>query len=702
MLAHDTMAEMRTRHPEWIWNRSDTHTFLAPPGSHESFKTIVEPGNSFSPGPETYGVSTWVFSEGELHAPEHLPIDDLTWRFLDGHVPILSCDWRAGPLGIVSRLFTDGDVAMSDVKTYLSVDVRNDGPEPVAASLFIVIRSFGAAGGPIRQLALRDDAVHVNGKPLIYPDPPADAFGAMSYEVTSQDISIPLRNGILPPDQAVDDHSTWASGALEYRLDLEPGQIRTFDLAFHLHADHPMLTWLTPPDRPLGLAGRSEAFADRWRVRSPIDLDVPDPGFAEAFFAQLTHMAMLMVGDAPRVSPLTYPLWWVRDASYVVAALDKGGDHDAAARACRDAVRRDAGTGFGSEADVPGELIWMLTEHALLTGDLAFLEEVYPFIEVKADLLLRMATTDVPLKASHEYCTHEQMLTPVTDLICLPAEDGLIVGRMDHHFPTFWVNGFAWLGLTRAAQAATLLGHDGDRFADGARSILTALKRVAPERFGQNERDVVCALWPTGWGSADDPLIHSVYETWWDRVRCPGSAPHHEPLWTYFEAGEAHNWMLLGRRDRAWAAIDHFLTVHSAPGLYCYPEGERDENSASLLWERTRGWDVMRFVTPNVWTSAELFLLLRDALVREEGDGLVIGSGVPSSWLDHAFLVRMLPTHFGPVSLSYQPGSHGMTVTVDHLPPGGIRLDLDRPVALLVDLRDAAPRVDGVIAGKDS
>jgi hypothetical protein len=690
MLAHDVMAEMRSRHPDWIWNRSDTHTFVAPPGSHESFKTIVEPGNSFSPGPETYGVSTWVYVDDTLYAPERLPLDALPWRFLDGSIPILTSEWRAGPLRITSRLFSDGDVAMSDVRTYLSVEVANEGPAPVAASLHLVIRSFGAAGGPVRELALRDGSVHVNGSPLIVPDRPADAFGAMSYAASGEDISVPLQRGVLPPDQEIVDPSTWASGSLAYRLALDPGQLETADFAFQLHADHPMLTWLRTPVRPLGLATRRDEFARRWRDRSPITLDVPDQRFAEAFFAQLTHMAMLTVGDAPRVSPLTYPLWWVRDAAYIVAALDKGGEHDAAARACRDAVRRDAATGFGSEADVPGELIWMLTEHALLTGDLAYLGEVYPFVEAKADLLLRMATTDVPLKAPHEYCTHEQMLTPVTDLICLPAEDGLIVGRMDHHFPTFWVNGFAWLGLSRAARAASLLGRDGERFSVGAQAIRAALQRAAPERFGQNERDVVSAVWPTGWATPGDPLIRSRFEESWERVRCPDGVPHHEPLWTYFEAGEAHNWMLLGRRDRAWAAIEHFLSVHSAPGLYCYPEGARDENSASLLWERTRGWDRMRFVTPNLWTSAELFLLMRDALIREDGDALVIGSGVPSSWLGHPFAAREFPTHFGPVSLAYRPSGREVVVTLDREPPGGVRLDFDQPTSLVLERRPAA------------
>ncbi len=64
MIEHDVLARMRERHPDWIWHRADTHVFVAVPGTHESFKTTVEPGSSFSPGPGTYGVSTWVFVQG--------------------------------------------------------------------------------------------------------------------------------------------------------------------------------------------------------------------------------------------------------------------------------------------------------------------------------------------------------------------------------------------------------------------------------------------------------------------------------------------------------------------------------------------------------------------------------------------------------------------------------------------------------------
>ena len=166
--------------------------------------------------------------------------------------------------------------------------------------------------------------------------------------------------------------------------------------------------------------------------------------------------------------------------------------------------------------------------------------------------------------------------------------------------------------------------------------------------------------------------MRRVFNAWWNTTRCPNGVYNPERLWTYFPVGEAHNYLLLGQRERAWQTIEWYFANQSAPGTYGWPEGERDENSALLMWQKTRGWDKMRWVTPTGWTLSEMFLLLRDCLVREEGDTLVLGLGVPSGWLDKPFAVANLPTHFGRVSYRYDPAARTVTASVERPPAGGI------------------------------
>ncbi|MGE5557345.1 MAG: hypothetical protein ACM3WV_01895 [Bacillota bacterium] len=674
MLEHADLTAMKAKHPDWIWNRSDTHVILGVPGSIEAFKTPVEPGNSFSPGPGTYAVSSWVYTDGQLHTPEEKPLEDFKHNFTDGYLPVLNSQWHAGRLAVKSSLFTDGNLESSDIKDYLSVSIGNPTSSALECRFYLVIRSFGAAGGPVTSLAWKDDQVYINGSPLIYLREQPTDFGAVSYGETGKDISLYLKEGRLPENQEVRDDSTWASGALEYRLVLEPGQSKKFDFIFHLHAGHWMLNWIKPPEKPYNLDKARSDLQKRWRELLPIKLELPDERFTEAFNAQLTHLYMFTVYNAPRISPISYPLWWLRDGAYVVNALNKGGLHRFGEQACRDIAAVDAFGGFGSEGDAPGEGVWIISEHYLLTRDRDFLHDMYPHIKRKADLIMKMRKAEGPVKIFNEFCIPKCMLDPHNDMLCVKAEDGLIQGRMDGHFPIIWVNSFAYLGLVRAAICAKALGFDGTAYEEEARVLKTAIRKKSEEIFGQNDRDVNCAFWPTGWADKEDLLIRSRFDEFWKNVRCPRGRYTPEPEWTYFEAGQAHNYLFLGQREKAWVSLEMFLSRHTFPGLYTYHEGRSDENS-SMLWQRTRGWDDINYVTPHGWTAAELFLLLRDCLVREDGDALILGSGIPENWRDQAFQARNIPTYFGKVSFAYDPKTKAFEVQMEKAPAGGVKTD---------------------------
>lgn len=684
-LLHLEMAEMRAKHPDWIWNRSDVHVLLGVPTSEEGFKTIVEPGNSFSPGHRSYGVSTWLRVGGTLHAPEEKRIEELRWSFHDGSIPVLESTWMAGPIRVTSRLFTDGDPAAGDIKDHFEVELENTDARAQDFTFYLVLRSFGAAGGPIEKLWLEDGHVRINGGgPVLLPLQAPARFGALSYAESGKDISVLLRAGEFPTATRVEDTSSWASGALEYPVKLAPGEKTTRGFVHHVHGNNWVAFAGTRPltEEPTGPA-RRDAFVRDWRARQSIGLELPDRRFADAFFCQLTHLAMFTVDYEPRISPISYPLWWLRDGSYVLNALNKGGYHAFVEQAVRKAAPKDAFGGFGAEGDGPADGIWLITEHYLLTRSEKFLREMYPHIQRKAELIREMRHATKPVKRHNEYRTPEMQLRAEHTVLCLAAQDGLIRGRMDHHLPVFWINAFSWFALRRAAMAAHVLGVTDTWYEAEAAALRQAMLAKAPSEFGKNDRDPNSAFWPTGWADPADPVIIAAMEKFWSEVRCPNGRHTPEPLWTYFEAGQAHNYLLMGRRDRAWLSIEYFLTQQIAPGLYTYSEGHEDENSC-LQWQRCRGWDHIAFVTPHGWTAAEFFLLLRDCLVREDGETLVIGSGVPASWMTQPFSVKNLPTYFGRVSFDYDPGRPALTVTVEHPPAGGIRSELPQPVQIVV------------------
>jgi hypothetical protein len=67
----------------------------------------------------------------------------------------------------------------------------------------------------------------------------------------------------------------------------------------------------------------------------------------------------------------------------------------------------------------------------------------------------------------------------------------------------------------------------------------------------------------------------------------------------------------------------------------------------------------------HIWAAAEWLMLVRNLFVREEGDGLVIGTGVKLSWLDGAgaeFGPTLTP--HGTLSVGFDRAAAGVNVTL--------------------------------------
>ena len=186
------MGPMREKHPDWIWNRSDTHMFLKIPEANATFATIVEAGNSFSPGPGTYGVSTWITVDGNLYTPEECELSEFIWEFEEKKYPVSNTEWMAGKIRIRSSLFTWQNGDLIDYRDYFRVTLKNEALEEKSLHFDLVVRSFGAAGGPIKSLREKDGIIFVDGAPLIYAEQKGK-FGAISYAETGKDISVFLK-----------------------------------------------------------------------------------------------------------------------------------------------------------------------------------------------------------------------------------------------------------------------------------------------------------------------------------------------------------------------------------------------------------------------------------------------------------------------------------------------------------------------------
>jgi hypothetical protein len=609
--------------PDDPWPRGKGHVVLALPGCPEASKGYHEPGGSFSPSFGSFGVSIWITDNaGKILATgDSLPPDEIQQQLVwltNRKLPAIQTEtpyYRA-------RWSFAGD---SRWQLDLNLPSASD------KKCFVVIRSVGPAGGPVRLLDWHDQQLRINER----------------WSVTSS----PAPATVSVGDEEVENWKVSGSGLNRYVSENGWGFAR-----FELRGSRDWLFTvrdnLLPPTTPLAYSSTQAA----------LELNLPDPKFTNSLNAQVAHLMMGLVNNETRPGdPNNYPLNWLRDGAYSIVALARAGQLDVAKQLCRPFAERDFFGGFGSEADGPGLALWALEEVAAIARDKEFDRWLWPHAQRKAGLILKMLSASGPLREPYSgpivpaHTNRDDL-----DLICDTARDGLIAGRMDWQRPVLFVNAVSYRGLRSAAQLAERLDETAE--ANGWRDRAAELKQAWAKAFdsseADNERTYICGLYPTWIVTDKDAFQNKLAER---RVKSHDDEDRlkDKPLWTYFNVAEAHQWLALGQPEKAWNDLRWFWDHQASPGLFTWWEGSGEENTFHR-WEQSRGWVAPPHVTPHYWTAAEMLLLQLDMLAYLDESGseptLVIGAGIPKEWLDMTMGVKGLSTRLGKVDWEWRKG----------------------------------------------
>ncbi len=634
-------------------NRGRCHVFLGHPLSETCDKTTVEPGNFFSPGVWTCGVSVWVVVDECAYAAELLDEAEVEWHFgedADGLPPVLVSAWPAGPVRVRSRLVQRGCEGAEGCD-FLSVELTAE--EACRATVAVVVKEVGPAGGRIGSISEVAGGLMTNG--------------GLRVRVLNRSCN-PVIDG--------------AAGLLACELDPRPGAVERLDVMAEHGFEDRLFGGAVPRRRPFAAESSEQAFEraqEEWGRALPARVFAPDPRVAAAWERSAFHVLAAMECGLPRISAVNYPIFWMRDCVLVLRALDLIGRADLARTGCDYLAPLTFSGGFGAESDAPGQAIWALTQHARMTRDEGWLRAVHPHLERRARLLMRMRRTTEPMRAMTENRHAIAQMSPGSTILCLPAQNGLIHGRMDWHSPDFFINCWAVSGMRAAAEAARRLGlqEDAAEFDAEAQDWSAALTEHLLPAYA-NDRDPAITPHPSGAIGAESDELRRRFGEWFRAHRLDADGRRlREPEWTYFEAAQIHNALLLGMGAEAWVCLDGMLDDASRPfGVAAWTEGS--PGGTEYLPFRNdpgaRGWldreKACGGAMPHNWTAAEMLCCLRSVFVREEADGLALGLGVPPAWLTPGsrFGVRGMPTERGPVSY---------TVTVDAA--GAPQLDYDGP-----------------------
>lgn len=678
-------------------NRGRMHLFLGEPGDDPGNKTVVEPGCGFSPGLWTCGVYVAIRLGSDLVWPDRLAPDELSFGFdgPGGLPPLLHSRWTVGPrLRVEQRLgqlrAAGGITADICQSTILADDVLD-------AELVVFVRPNGPAGGSIESIdwtaAARTLLVHCSGQAgcepirVVFEAHDRTARVEQSPEgpvaVVSQPLS--LTPGVARQSSFRVLHSVVdtadVSGELRTR-----GQARSVARNIGTHAERVAAV------THLAVAPAFERVQHRWFRSTRVRLFAPDPRVERAWLRSLFHIVAAMDSALPRIAAVAYPVFWIRGCTSILQALDEAARSDLARPGYMHLLDTVFAGPFGPEPDACGLAIHAFTHHAALTGDRAFASQAFPAVATRVRWIERMIQTTRAIKATSSERLSTSAFAPDANLLCYPAEHGMVRGRGVGQ-PPFYINACCIGGLLEAAEMARRLNKH--RLANRWQEQADALELLAAERLLPNvcdDLDAMVAPHPM-------PLLATMRSALRDRLealfRASQSAATSRELsqYPYVHAAQAHNAIRLGMQALAWPVVNALLQQAADNGpidVGVLPEGQPGGPEALPFANAAAGNGWLNPQTadganmPNCWAAAELMHLLRACFVYEEDERLILGAGVPEAWLTPGarFGVANLPTTLGRVSYSVTVADDG-SLEVDYDGPEKRQFVLPRPLRML-------------------
>jgi hypothetical protein len=680
-------------------------------------------------GQGAFSIEPFLFADGKL----------ITWSdvtatpsLAEGYLPIPTVTWTFGSLSLDITAFASGPPGGSVLRARYRV--RNHGAKAKRLRLFLAMRPFqvnpptqflNQPGGvsAIREIAWDGRTALVNGERRVAPATRPSSFGATTFD--GGEISEHLRLGKLPAASKIVDSFGFASGALEWDLEVPAGGKQTVDLLVPLHAPPGIeipgykqtpLPGASKEDRSgKSRTGRSSvardfnpgrqsasdfptalaATARDWHRRlDRVDIHLPLAAgpLVETYKTVLAHILINRDGPALQPGSRSYARTWIRDGSLTSSALLRAGLDDPV----RELIDWFAPYQFSSgkipccvdargadpvpENDSNGEFLFLVAEYWRYTHDRATVEKVWPHVE-KA-----VAYID-ELRAQRR--TDEYRQPPKLRYFGLLPESISHEGYSSHPVHSYWDDFFALTGLKDAADLARDLGKtaeadrcaaDRDEFrADLYASINRVIQEAKIDYIPASADLADCD--PTSTTTAISPggelddlraklppqALERTFEEYWQDIETRKAGDW--KAYTPYELRVVGTLVRMGQPERARELLRLFLADRRPPTWNQWPEVVfKDLRAPNFLGD-----------LPHTWVGSDFIRSFLDLLAyeRDSDQALVLAAGVPDAWIaaPGGVSVRRMPTPWG--LLDYSLAAEGASVRLKvgaglKVPPGGV------------------------------
>lgn len=635
-------------------------------GNPESrYEAIVDPRGLVTPQPNgwEWSLDVWVEVDGVLFLPSRMTDKDVTQKLYE-NLPLVQTQYEPALLRVNQEVFAVQDSGQNDWVIAANT-VENARGDPRTATMYLAVRPFSPEGAAvIDKLEFKSQnetsELWVNGElGAILPTP--KEFGTSDRE--QGDVFFQL--GALNHVPTVSDKTGMATFVAAYSFELRPHTNRVVTAVMPMRktgASSPEAAkWVGPDELPK----LKREFSKQWRalLAQGMTVRVPDDAVQDAFDANKAHLLVLHDGDRITPGPFLYHEFWFRDAAFMLNALGQLGYHAQVKQVLAtipEYIRKDGYVlSQEGEWDSNGQALWLLEQDARLSGDYELLHEMYW-------QMLNMAHW---IDAARQKTKKRGERVPEHGL--LPA--GMSAEHLGPNDYFYWDDWWGLAGLRAASMAAKTFNSPNDEsklraeFDAFTADLDTSLKRAAernhadwmpaaPTRRADSAMVAnLVASYPLGLVPADDPRITATIEELKKIAFVDGAFFHHVGhggFGTYLALHLAGA-QLIQRKSEAWDAL-RFVLANASPtwtwGETIHPQTKRGGHGDGQ----------------HGWAAADVVSFVRNALLFEERDHLVLTAALPDEWVFETATIKVerAATTFGQVGFTLAFGDHNATLVL--------------------------------------
>ncbi len=599
-----------------------------------------------------------------------------------GYLPILRYTYRDGAVRYDITTFADtvpGESATGNSVNFIRVVASNTGPS-TRTSYFTVSFPYTSAKSQRSPCNL---VSHRFGRPVTAGSPGDYSQPGISFDphwVYGFQHDLAVRSGAIVYEfPTVPEPSLWVTQNLRYSkpqaVDVSPGTpVLSVRYELHLQPGASQTLVFKMPVRPIAVSHAAElqelesahfdtAFRQTealWenRLNRGLQISLPEKEVTNTFKANLIYdmMAREHVGGdyIQTVNDLQYHAFWLRDGSHIMNAYDETGHLNLVRESLPFFLRFQKPDGVflsqSGQYDGWGQALWTFGRYYQFSHDRAYAERVFPAV-VRAVHWLERAREEDPLQ-----------IIPAAN----PNDD-------EFHEKAYVTGHNLWAlaGLKEAIVLAKAVGTEGEvhEFQQDYKNYHEVLFRLL-DKIGSRDGNYIPpgidiqggqdwgnmnVLYPEMLVSPKNPLVTGTLR----HVR----KEYAEGLMTY--AGYLHDYigfknteteLIIGEQQQVikdlYAELVHTSSTHAG-------------------WEvGPRPWTTRDFgndMSPHGWFSADYVALLRDMLVREQGNDLHLLSALSPAWTKPGETIKVsnAPTEFGRIAMDCRFTGSGMQMKLD-------------------------------------